>query len=250
VRALPAPLRWIVDYALPERCPSCGVIAATGGAFCATCWNALHFLGPPACARCDLPLPYGSAESRTCAVCLAKPPQHDGIKAAVAYGPIARDVALRLKYGGRIGLAHMIANQLQRHVRDLPADALLVPVPLHWTRLWARSFNQSVLIARALAAASGMQICPDLLIRNRRTTPLGGLNPRERKQMVSGAFELHSKRAELVTGRHVLLVDDVYTSGATTDACVRILKKGGADKVTILCWARVLPQALEVSEAS
>jgi ComF family protein len=195
-------------------------------------------------------LPYESTDSPQCAACLAKPPRHDGIKAAVAYGPIARDVALRLKYGGRIGLAQMIAGQLQRHLHDLPADALLVPVPLHWTRLWVRSFNQSVLIARELARTTGLELCPDLLRRTRRTTPLGGLNPRERKQMVSGAFDLHPKRVERVKGQHILLVDDVYTSGATTDACVRVLKKGGATKVTILCWARVLPQGLEVADAS
>jgi ComF family protein len=247
VPVLPAPIRMIVDFALPERCPSCGAIAETGGAFCVNCWNSLHFLGAPACATCDLPLPYESDAQPQCAACLAKPPRHDGIKAAVAYGDIARDVALRLKYGGRIGLAQMIATQLMRHVRDLPADALLAPVPLHWTRLWARSFNQSALIARELARMSGHGHCPDLLRRTRRTTPLGGLSANARQQMVKGAFDMHPKRVSLVQGRHILLVDDVYTSGATTDACVRILKKGGASKVTILCWARVLPQALETT---
>jgi ComF family protein len=245
VLALPAPIRLIVDFALPERCPACGTIAETGGAFCASCWNSLHFLGAPACATCDLPLPYESDAEPQCAACLAQPPRHDGIKAAVAYGDIARDVALRLKYGGRIGLARMIATQLMRHARDLPADALLVPVPLHWARLWARSFNQSALIARELARLSGHDHCPDLLRRTRRTTPLGGLSAKERRKMVSGAFTLHPGRTDQAKGRHILLVDDVYTSGATTDACVRALKTGGAVKVTILCWARVLPQALE-----
>lgn len=244
---LPAPLRLALDFALPERCPSCGAIATSGGAFCADCWNELVFLGSPACASCDLPLPYESEGAQQCAACLAKPPRHDGVKAAVAYGDISRTVALRLKYGGRIGLAKMIAAQLLRHIRDLPADALLVPVPLHWTRLWARSFNQSALIAREVARASGHGHSPDLLRRTKRTTPLGGLNPQERRRMVAGAFDLHPKRAELAKARHILLVDDVYTSGATTDACVRTLKKGGAAKVTILCWARVLPQALEMA---
>jgi ComF family protein len=246
--ALPAPLRLIIDFALPERCPSCGAIATTGGAFCTDCWNKLHFLGSPACATCDLPLPYENEDAQQCAACLVKPPRHDGIKAAVAYGDIARDVALRLKYGGRIGLARMIAAQLMRHVRDLPADALLVPVPLHWTRLWMRSFNQSALIAREVAQMSGHEHCPDMLRRTRRTMPLGGLSRTERRKMLTGVIDLHTRRAEQAKGRHILLVDDVYTSGATSDACVRALKKGGANKVTILCWTRVLPQGLEVSD--
>jgi ComF family protein len=247
VHSLSSPIKAIVDFALPERCPSCGAIAATGGAFCGDCWQQLTFLGAPACASCDLPLPYENDAAPQCAACLAKPPRHNGIKAAVAYGDISRDVALRLKYGGRIGLAKMIAGQLLRHVRDMPTDALLIPVPLHWTRLWARSFNQSALIAKEIARETQFEYCPDAVRRIRRTNPLGGLNPGERKRMVSGAFALHPKRTLLVQGRHVLLVDDVYTSGATTDACVRVLKKGGATKVTILCWARVLPQALETT---
>jgi ComF family protein len=247
VQIVIAPFRAIMDFALPERCPSCGAIAKTGGAFCADCWGQLTFLGSPACSSCDLPLPFEGDGEQQCAACLQNPPRHDGIKAAVAYGDIARDVALRLKYGGRIGLAHMIAGQLLRHARELPPDALLVPVPLHWTRLWMRSFNQSVLIAREIMKNAGLEHCPDLLRRVKRTTPLGGLNPAERKKMVSGAFAIHPKHAEMIKGRHIALVDDVYTSGATTDACVRILKKAGATKVTILCWARVLPLGLELT---
>jgi ComF family protein len=244
---LTAPFRSIVNFALPERCPSCGVIVPAGGAFCGECWNTLTFLGQPACKSCDLPLPYESDDRLECGACLAKPPRHDGIKAAVAYGDVARDVALKLKYGGRIGLAQMIAQQLQRHMRELPAEALLVPVPLHWTRLWSRSFNQSALIAKEVAQMSGLEHCPDLVIRTRRTTPLGGLSGKQRHKMVAGAFALHPKRVALALARHIILVDDVYTSGATTDACVRVLKKGGAASVTILCWARVLPQGIDVA---
>jgi ComF family protein len=250
VLVLPAPVRTIIDFALPPRCPSCGTIAASDGAFCAPCWNRLLFLGEPACASCNLPLPYESDVAQQCAACLIKPPLHAGIKAAVAYGDVSRDVALRLKYGGRIGLATMIAGQITRHLRDIDADALLVPVPLHWTRLWARSFNQSALIAQSIAQVTGHAHCPDLLRRTRRTVPLGGLNPKQRKQMVAGAFDFHPKRAGLAKGRPILLVDDVYTSGATTDACVRVLKKGGASTVTILCWARVLPTGLQRADTT
>lgn len=247
-----APFRAMLDFALPERCPSCGALvhADGSGAFCQTCWEKLVFLGAPCCARCDLPLPYASDDTVCCATCLATPPRHDGIKAAVAYGVIARHVALRLKYGGRIGLARMIAAQLVRHLHCVPQDAVLIPVPLHWTRLWQRSFNQSVLIARELSAMSGHILLPDPLRRTRRTTPLGGLSGKERRKMVAGAFALHEKYAHQIKGRHILLVDDVYTSGATTDACIAVLKKNGASAVTILCWARVLPQGLDIGNRS
>ena len=250
MQKLATPFRIMLDFALPERCPSCGAMASSGGAFCQGCWDQLIFLGSPCCASCDLPLPYATVEVQKCAECLSNPPRHDGIKAAVAYGDIARHVALRLKYAGRIGLARMIAGQLLRHVRDVPADALLLPVPLHWTRLWSRSFNQSVLIAREISALSGHRLCPDLLRRTRRTTPLGGLSGKERRSMVAGAFAVNEKRGEMLQGRHILLVDDVYTSGATTDACIRVLKKRGASAVTILCWTRVLPLGLESANAT
>jgi predicted amidophosphoribosyltransferase len=99
-----------------------------------------------------------------------------------------------------------------------------------------------------LSRGKGVEHIPDLLRRVRRTTPLGGLNPSQRKNMVKGAFDIHPKHHASMRGRHVALVDDVYTSGATTDACVRVLKKAGAAKVTILCWARVLPQGLEINQ--
>ncbi len=183
-----------------------------------------------------------------CAACIAKPPKHDGIKAAVVYNDISRNVALRLKYGGRIGLAKIIANALRRQVAELPPGILMTPVPLHWTRLWWRSFNQSGLIASELSKGWQSELVPDILLRTRRTPLLRGLSPRDRREAVNGAFALNPKWQARVKGREIALVDDVYTSGATTDACVRLLKKAGAAKVTIYCWARVLPVGLVMAE--
>jgi ComF family protein len=248
MNSLILPFRWIVDFALPPRCPACGVIAPGDDRFCSGCWQKLHFLTQPACSLCDLPLPFATNGEQYCAACIAKPPRHNGVKAAVAYGDIAREVALRLKYGGKIGLARLIAGQLRRYQADLPANALLVPVPLHWTRLWTRSFNQSVLIAQEFGKLTGHRIAPDALVRTRRTRPLGGLSAKARRAMVKGAFEVRPTVRMQLDGADIILVDDVYTSGATTDACVSALKKAGARSVTILCWARVLPEALEVEE--
>lgn len=241
------PLQAIVDFALPPRCPSCGLITAGSNQFCVGCWQQLHFLSEPACATCDLPLPYAHGEGAQCAACLAHPPRHSGIKAAVAYGDISREIALKLKHGGKIGLAKLVADLLRRYLPSHASDALLVPVPLHWTRLWRRRYNQSALIAGHLARISGLRLCPDALLRTRRTRALGGLSARERATMVKGAFAINVRQQPLIAGKPIILVDDVYTSGATTDACVAALLKAGASSVTIFCWARVLPAGLEAA---
>lgn len=245
MQALTVPFRLLVDFALPPRCPGCGVITPAQDQFCADCWQKLHLLSQPACATCDLPLPYAAADGAQCASCLSDPPCHAGIKAAVAYGDISREIALKLKHGGKIGLARLVAQMLRRHVGAIPDRALIIPVPLHWTRLWRRRYNQSALIAAELARLSGHAHCPDMLRRTRRTQPLGGLSAQARAKMVKDAFRVDDGKKESLKGRAVVLVDDVYTSGATTDACVKALQKAGAASVTIFCWARVLPEALE-----
>lgn len=245
MQALMSPLHAIVDFALPPRCPACGIIASGANQFCQSCWQQLRFLSQPACSTCDLPLPVALEEGAQCAACMARPPRHSGIKAAVAYGDISREIALKLKHGGKIGLARLIAGQLRRYIADVPDGTILVPVPLHWTRLWRRRYNQSALIAQDLSRMSGLAHAPDALVRNRRTQALGGLSARERAVMVKGAFAINERQRGKLAGTPVILVDDVYTSGATTDACVATLLKAGASSVTIFCWARVLPEALE-----
>jgi len=156
----------------------------------------------------------------------------------VAYGDIARRIALRLKYGRRLVYAETMARQM---ARLLPHDAdLMVPVPLHRWRIWSRGFNQSLLIARALERNSGVPVARDLLLRTRATAPLRGLGRRQRAKTVKGVFAIRQGSAGQLDGKSVVLVDDVHTSGATADACARALLAAGADRVTVVCWARVL----------
>lgn len=229
-------LRHVADFALPPRCAGCGTLVAEDHRFCATCWDSLHFLGPPWCAGCNVPFAFDRGEGALCAECLQNPPRHAGVRAAVAYGPVARDLALRLKYGGRIAFAETMALRMRRLV---PSDAeVLVPVPLHRWRIWSRGFNQAALIADALAKLSGVPQDRDVLLRKRQTTLLRGLGGRQRALAVAGAFAVVAP--DRLKGRAVVLVDDVYTSGATADACTRVLLRAGARSVTILCWARVI----------
>ncbi|VVT13520.1 Amidophosphoribosyltransferase [Sphingomonas sp. EC-HK361] len=228
----------VAAMALPPRCPGCGLVVDADHRFCARCWGGLRFLGDPACAACRLPFDHHCGARAQCAACIASPPRHSGIFAAVAYGPTARDIVLRLKYGGRGALAEtigrLVARQVPGHVE------LLVPVPLHRRRLWSRGFNQASLIAHAVSRCSVVPHDPFALRRTRATPPLRGLGRRERAKMVGSAFDVPAPARKRIAGRSIALVDDVYTSGATTDACTRALLRAGAARVTILCWARVI----------
>ncbi len=238
---LPAGVRMLVDMVLPPRCPGCGAVTRADHQFCAGCWASLQFLAPPWCAACQAPFAYEREGGALCAPCMAHPPRHSGILAAVAYGDVARSLVLRLKYGKRTALATTAAAHM---LRLMPADAdLLVPVPLHRWRLWARGFNQAALMAAALAGLTGVAHDPLVLRRTRRTRPLEGLGAAARARTVAGVFAVHAPHARRLAGKAIILVDDVHTSGATSRACTAALLSAGARKVTILCWARVLSDA-------
>jgi ComF family protein len=247
VNILVTPMRAAIDFALPPRCPSCGAIVSGDGAFCEPCWSKLDFLAGPACAGCGLPFDADQGGDALCAACLAEPPPHDGVRAAVAYGPVARAVVLKLKHGGRIGMARVIGRYLARLAAE--PDALLVPVPLHRWRIWRRGFNQSALLAREVARRTGLEVRADLIERRKRTPMLGGLGRAARARTLRGAFAVPSDKKALLKGRTVILVDDVYTSGATAGACAKVLKRAGAAKVVVLCWARVLHDTVDESAA-
>jgi ComF family protein len=238
-------LRQIVDFALPARCPGCGIIVSESHSFCLNCWQSLTWLGEPCCVRCGLPFEFGSpGETAECGACLANPPRFDRLRAAVAYGEIARKVALKLKYGGRPAVAETMARFMARH-QPPPSSAeslqsLLVPVPLHRWRIWKRGYNQAALIATALSRRTGVPAAVDIIQRIRATPPLRGMNRRERALAVSGAFAIRDRDKAVIAGRRIVLVDDVYTSGATGDACSRMLKRAGAAEVHMICWARVI----------
>ena len=222
---------WLLDFALPPRCPGCGEITPAVDLFCTDCWSSLQFLSA-GCARCGLPLAPG--EEGNCLACEQSPSPLDRVRAAVAYGDVPRTIATRLKYARKIALARTMAGMMKRALSDLDAAAVLVPVPLHRWRLWGRGFNQSVLIARAL----GRPLDPDLLRRTHATPRLKGLNPSQRRRTVGNAFAVRSGAA--VDGRDFILVDDVMTTGATADACARVLRRGGARSVELLAFARVM----------
>lgn len=234
--------RTILDYALPPRCPGCGTVTEEDHRFCIACWRSLAFLGDPCCVRCGLPFEFDTGPGSECGGCLANPPRFDRMRAAVAYGEVARKVALKLKYSARPGVARTLARFMERHLEGMADDAVLVPVPLHRWRIWNRGYNQSALVASALAERTGLATDLALVERVKRTPPLRGMGRGERAEAVRGAFRVPQPARGRVKGRTIVLVDDVFTTGATADGCAGVLKRAGAVRVEIICWARVVVQ--------
>ena len=202
------------------------------------------FPGEPACALCQRPFGSDLPTGSVCAPCLASPPRHDGIAAGTLYNEASRKLVLAFKHGRRIALAPMLARMAAARLPELDGEWLVVPVPLHRWRLWRRGFNQSALLAKEIAGLRGQRLLVDALVRRKATPMLGGLGRAARARALSGAIAVNPRRVAQVRGARIVLVDDVITSGATTDASVRALRRAGAERVIVACFARVLDEAL------
>lgn len=236
----------VADLLFPPRCPLCGEGLAAQTGLCASCWGDLAIPGPPCCSACQRPLGDSAEQGAICAPCLAEPPRHDGIAAGTLYNDASRKLILAFKHGRRIALAPLLARLMLNQVPEEVGEGwLVVPVPLHRWRLWRRGFNQAALLAGEIAHSRGAELVVDGLHRLKATRTLGGLGKKARAKALSGAIAVNPKHASRWKGAKVLLVDDVLTSGATTGACVAALKRAGAEKVVVACFARVLDEALD-----
>ncbi len=230
----------VVDFVFPPRCPLCGEALAAQGGLCLACWEELVIPGKPACASCARPFGPTPRLHEDCDLCRADPPLRDGIAAATLYNETSRKLVLAFKQGNRIALAGMMARLIAARLEGVGEDSLIVPVPLHRWRLWQRGFNQAAILGHELARLTGARLCVDALVRKRQTPMLGGLGRRERERMLAGAITMNSRRTGMLRGAKLLLIDDVLTSGATSNACIAALRKAGAARVVVGCFAQVL----------
>src|SRR5690242_21062126 len=240
VRAL---LRGALDVALPRLCAVCREPVESEGP-CAACWSKLSFITRPYCERLGIPFVYAPGPGILSMEAIADPPAYNRARAAVRFDEISRALVHALKYGDRLDLAPMMGRWIGQAGRELLAEAdALVPVPLHWRRLWARRFNQSAMLAKAIAQHSGVAIADAALKRIKATAQQVGLSQAQRAENVQGAFRVANDRKAEVAGRRLVLIDDVLTSGATSDACARALLRAGARNVDLLVFARVVDAA-------
>ena len=231
----------ILDALLPPQCLCCGTMVDRQGNLCAPCWSDIRFLQPPCCHACGLPFPHDEGEAAMCAACIRQPPDFDRARSVLAYDDHSRALILRLKHGDRLDGAPAFGQWLARAGSDLLDGAdLLLPVPLHRWRLLRRRYNQAALLSLALSRHCGVPSDPRLLRRQRSTASQGGQSRAGRARNVRGAFAVAQADRARLQGSHVVLIDDVLTTGATVSACARLLKRHGAARVDVLTLARVL----------
>jgi ComF family protein len=232
----------LLDILFPEHCLGCGVWLAGRQplAFCHICMADVLYLESPLCICCGKPFDKAAGDNHYCGRCLTKPYHYKQARAAVKYlAPVAKAVR-EFKYGAKTyGLstfANLMHKYLQRH--PLPEVDIIIPVPLHKKRLRQRGFNQALLLARKFFQQDQRKIEPLVLKRHVWTQPQTGLNRTARKRNVKNAFAV--SQPDKIKDKKVLLVDDVYTTGATVNECARTLNRNGAKEVYVVTLARVV----------
>jgi|HubBroStandDraft_6_1064221.scaffolds.fasta_scaffold15821_5 ComF family protein len=235
-------IRRLLDFAFPPLCAACRTPVGEAHSLCGQCWRKITFFDGPGCAICGFPFEFDPGAETLCAACQGRPPAFDRAQAVMHYDPASRDPILAFKRADRLDLAPAFAGWLERSGRGLLAEAdMIVPVPLHWSRLWQRRYNQSAELGRSLARLTGVPCESGLLERVRPTKSQGEMpSAKARRRNVLGAFRVCPRHRAMVKGRTVLLLDDVYTTGSTVGACARVLKRAGAAKVLVLTLARVV----------
>jgi ComF family protein len=232
--------RLALDIALPTLCVSCRE-PVDGEGVCAECWSKLSFIAPPFCPRLGIPFVYDPGPQLLSMEAIANPPAYSRARAAVRYDDVARTLVHALKYQDRTDLAPTMGRWMARAGKELLAEAnVLVPVPLHWRRGWSRRYNQSGALARVISSQSGVKVASEALRRVRAPEQQIGLSRAQRASNVQGAFKVAPERSADIAGRPIIVIDDVLTSGATTDACARALLRAKAAQVDVLVFARVV----------
>ena len=225
----------------PARCLTCGAVVDSDFGLCGPCWRDTAFVGGTVCDSCGVPLPGTDTDgSPHCDACIETPRPWVQGRAALAYRDMGRKLVLALKHGDRQEITHPASLWMVNALQGiLPENTLIAPVPLHWTRMIKRRYNQSALLAKALSARTRHAWCPDLLQRYRQTKSLDGLSRQERHDMLQDAIRIHPKRRHRLIDRPVLLVDDVMTSGATLTASTHACLEAGSGPVRVVTLARV-----------
>lgn len=235
----------VSDLLFPPTCHGCGEHVSAPGSICPYCWQNIHFITPPYCPVMGLPFQYDPGDGFLSGEALQNPPVFDKARSAVIHDGLVRRLVTQFKYADRLELAPVMGQWMIRAGQDLIAESdLIIPVPLHRWRFFTRRYNQAAELARMIAAQTNLPFMPEALLRHKATHHQVGLNAKERMKNIKGAFSVSPNGANILKNKNILLIDDVYTTGATVNAAAKSLKKGGANKVFVLTFSRALPQII------
>lgn len=229
-----------VDTILPPRCIVTGDMVDRQGMVAPQVWKDLSFIADPKCGRCGFPFDFEVEAGSLCASCLDYPPKFESARAALKYDDTSRGIILGFKHGDKLHAAKAFVPWLKMAGAEMLDQAdVLLPVPLHPWRLLKRKYNQAAVMAAALSKDTNIPIIYDGLRRTRSTPPQGHLSSKERYRNVKSAFAVNEKQKARMRGKSIVLIDDVYTTGATVNECTKALYKAGVARVNILTLARV-----------
>lgn len=234
-------LNTVLDAVLPPRCVVTGDMVEQQGMVSSEAWHDLNFIADPFCQCCGFPFEYEVDAGSLCTSCLDHRPPFESHRSALTYNEASRSLILGFKHADKTHAVQVFVPWLRRAGSEILQDAdYLLPVPLHYWRLVSRRYNQSALIAQALGKEAEIPALLDVLKRVRATPSQGTLTAKERFKNVKRAFAVDDKKAALIKGKTIVLIDDVYTTGATLKECTKSLLKAGAKNVHALTLARVV----------
>ena len=232
----------LIQFLLPPQCPCCEKFLEEGQqGFCANCLSEIRWIEPPFCSVCGIPFISGGTENHPCGGCLTHRKYFTMARALGAYEGSLQEAIHRWKYEGKTYLTPFFAKWMVEGLNrywEPDSFGLLIPVPLHRQRLRERGFNQILLLVKEISFRTGIPYRKTILQKKKPTIPQVTLSGLEREKGVKGAF--HVIGGEELTGKSVLLVDDVYTTGATVNECSKMLRRGGAERVDVLTLAHAI----------
>ena len=236
---------WVGDFVLPPLCPVCLVGTGSHQALCPECWCKIRFIEHPYCAILGIPFSYDQGEGAISPPAMAQAPDFDRLRSVALYDDVVRSLVHALKYRDRTELVPMMATWMRRAgMEEIRRADVILPVPLHRWRLFQRRFNQSAELARHIAKATETPYLTRALLRRKATRRQVGLGKKARQRNLQGAFVVPAEEAFRLKGKHVILVDDVFTTGATVNAAARALRRAGAREVTVLTFAMAFPEPI------
>jgi ComF family protein len=232
-------LKTAVDIIFPAQCLACPTIVTVKGNLCHHCWDNIAFISSPQCEKCGMPFELENSSGMLCGNCIGENgPRYDKARAVIQYDESSRNLITNFKYSDKTHSCKHFAAWMVRVGQEFIENAdIIAPVPLHRIRLFTRRYNQSALLAKSISQQCGVPAHNRLLIRTKNTPPQASLTFKQRTINVRNAFKVNSTYANKITGKNIILVDDVITTGSTINACVRALKKSGAGEVYVLTLA-------------